>query len=563
MSISNILQKLNSRDTNLIPHFSKFSKTISFFLIIILITFLSKNIFAAGNILKEKQDDIEKGNNQEAWLNSAMGNNLVSTLQLVAGKVPFEEDGSVKLEGYIPGGAIGASNNMVATLYSQPVSGLVYIAQIKDNFLGKPTYAQGVAFNSTSSLQPLLPIWKTLRNITYSLFSLVFISIGIMIMLRIKISPQAIVTVQNAVPKLITALILVTFSYAIAGLIIDISNIFLSLCLAIFFSAKGTGLGDDLFGIQISGSGIPIISWVGDGIKWIYNSIAGIFGYHPYSLTSLTNSNFGTLNDLTTRAIPAASGIALGEIAGQVFLGVLLGGIGSFALGGLGKDVAGTIGSVLGDAGGSLVGTLILPLIISLLIVFWLIKLYFGLLKCYITLILKIIIGPLEIGLGAFPNMKMGFSSWIMSIIANISVFPITVIFLVFINYLTDLFSTGNLWAPSQLSLSPFVSTVGTNANIISAGIGIAGIAMLAKLPSMIPEFIFQLKPSPWGKAIGESFAPVNKAASGAGRGGANLAGKYMEETVGGFDENGNTSAQGWRKGVGRVGQALGYFSKK
>jgi len=27
----------------------------------------------------------------------------------------------------------------------------------------------------------------------------------------------------------------------------------------------------------------------------------------------------------------------------------------------------------------------------------------------------------------------------------------------------------------------------------------------------MIPEFIFSLKPSPWGKAIGESFASIGK----------------------------------------------------
>jgi len=43
-----------------------------------------------------------------------------------------------------------------------------------------------------------------------------------MIMFRIKINPQTAITIQLALPKLIITLLLITFSYAIAGFMIDI-----------------------------------------------------------------------------------------------------------------------------------------------------------------------------------------------------------------------------------------------------------------------------------------------------------------------------------------------------
>lgn len=507
MSSKTILHKLNRRETRLFPSINTLTQIIFIALIAITITFFTKNILAQ-NAFKDKQDAITKGNNQEAWLNEAMGSNMVSVTQMLTGKIPFQPDGSINLTGYIPSGAMGATTNMVASLYSQPVSGIEYIAQVKDSFLGKPAYAQGVGF---AGLQPLLPLWKTLRNVVYILASLVFVIMGIMIMLRVKISPQAVVTIQSAIPKVVTALILVTFSYAIAGLIIDISNLFLSLCLGLFFNAGGKSFGEDLFGIKIITGNFNPLSWLGNAVMWAINA-TGIFG-HPYSLTNLTNSDFGTLNDLAVRAIPAASGILLGEIVGQIFLGVLLGGIGSGIFGAAGQTLGSGLGSVVGNIGGGLLGGLLLPIVMAILIVIWLIKLYFGLLKCYITLIFKIIIGPLEIAVGAFPNTKIGFSSWIMSIIANISVFPITVLFLVFINYLTDLLTqgpiTGNitnpLWIPSQISMF----SLGGNANVVAAGIGLAGLGMLSKLPKLIPEVLFQIKPSLYGSAIGESYKPV------------------------------------------------------
>ena len=48
-------------------------------------------------------------------------------------------------------------------------------------------------------------------------------------MFRAKINPQTVVTIQSAIPKAVVALILVTFSYAIAGLMIDLMYLLIGL----------------------------------------------------------------------------------------------------------------------------------------------------------------------------------------------------------------------------------------------------------------------------------------------------------------------------------------------
>jgi len=68
-------------------------------------------------------------------------------------------------------------------------------------------------------------LWSVTRNIAYVGFVLVMIVVGFMIMFRSKVGGQTVVTIGNAIPKVIVGLVLVTFSFAIAGLILDISGI--------------------------------------------------------------------------------------------------------------------------------------------------------------------------------------------------------------------------------------------------------------------------------------------------------------------------------------------------
>jgi len=112
-----------------------------------------------------------------------------------------------------------SSNNtpgtFLAFIGSNPVSGVVYTKNLLNKFhIVSPVYAQGIGFNAANSIMEL---WKVTRNISYMLLVLIVIVMAFMIMFRVKISPQVIISVQSALPKLIIAVILITFSYAIAG----------------------------------------------------------------------------------------------------------------------------------------------------------------------------------------------------------------------------------------------------------------------------------------------------------------------------------------------------------
>ncbi len=153
------------------------------------------------------------------------------------------------------GGAVDNFSNLIAKLYANPpASTETYIADLLHSaHIVQPAYAQGLGF---ASLTPILPAWKTFRNISYFFFVIIAIVIGLMIMLRQKMGSAA-VTAQQALPKIVVAMLAVTFSYAVAGLLIDIMYIAMFF-LAGLFNATDLATGNifDLMGRLIkSGAG--------------------------------------------------------------------------------------------------------------------------------------------------------------------------------------------------------------------------------------------------------------------------------------------------------------------
>lgn len=106
-------------------------------------------------------------------------------------------------------------------MYAHPAaSGLSEIRSALASFdPAAPAHAQGYGFQSTAGLRPL---WSASRNMVYFLMVVLLIASGFMIMFRVKINPQTAINLQLMIPKIIITLLLVTFSYAIAGLVIDL-----------------------------------------------------------------------------------------------------------------------------------------------------------------------------------------------------------------------------------------------------------------------------------------------------------------------------------------------------
>lgn len=121
---------------------------------------------------------------------------------------------------YIPGGAMKSMAGLITSLSSPPVSTHEYFAYLGRKLnLVSPAYAQGFGYEALNSL---LNLWNAFKNLSYVFFIIVFVVTGFAIMFRAKIDPQTVINMQNALPRIVVGLILVTFSYAIAGLFVDL-----------------------------------------------------------------------------------------------------------------------------------------------------------------------------------------------------------------------------------------------------------------------------------------------------------------------------------------------------
>ncbi len=118
------------------------------------------------------------------------------------------------------GGLLGMINQGIGTMYTPTFGSQDYFRYVASDFsLVKTSYA--AAYTGFDGLSPVLGLWKTTRDIAYYLLIIAFIFIGIGVMLRLKIDPRTVMTVQNQIPRVIICIILITFSYAFAGLMID------------------------------------------------------------------------------------------------------------------------------------------------------------------------------------------------------------------------------------------------------------------------------------------------------------------------------------------------------
>lgn len=341
--------------------------------------------------------------------------------------------------------AASSINNLIAMIYANPpASSVEYFADLGQRLnLVKPVYAQGTGFKG---LSPILPIWKAFRNIAYLFFTIIFVVMGFAIMFRVKLNPQTVISIQNAIPRVIIALLLVTFSYAIAGFLIDLLYVFLSLSITVASS----------FGL------IPL-----EDIDTIKESfLSGGFG-----ATTLT---------------------MFGSVPGGIWKGVgLIGALVGFA-------VTIITGNILVAAGSAVGGAVIFELILAIIIVYVLFKLFLGLLKAYIGIILAVIFAPLQIMLNALPGQNT-FGSWLRGLLANIAVFPGVAIFLLIARAIMNQLETASLWQAPLL---------GASGSIIAGLIGLGMLLIIHKVPDMIKEAL-EIKPFPYGAAIGEGLKPV------------------------------------------------------
>lgn len=441
---------------------------------------------------------------------------------MLSGYDPITQSGNclginpqTKKIGYVTGGngALGFMGSMIGYTYSIPVSGGQYMAYMGSHFgLAHPAYAQtfGPGFQG---LTPLLTIWVGFRNITYLIFVILFTLLGLAIILRVKVDARTVMTIQNQIPKIIIGLILVTFSFAIAGFLVDFMYISVYVVLIVFnqisphpnpsiFKSVFT-YTNSLFApsVPIGGDFLGIISITWNISRNIQQIVTGMFqSIIPTEIGAIFESPF-----LIFTAV--GSGVCRG--------------LGAFGIGNLPK-----VGDAI-DGGCSVIqnypalllgaiGQLLAFIVILIALLFTLFRIWFSLIKSYAFIIVDTCIGPLWIVLGLFPGSTLGFGKWFRHLVAHLAMFPLVIGVLLLGKVIMDSIQYGGVFdvaGKSQLFAPPLLGNIGGN----NAFAAFVGFGFILSIPQLMEKTKTGLQAPNFGLvAIG---AAIGAARAVAGRG--------------------------------------------
>lgn len=378
----------------------------------------------------------------------------------------------------------GLSTTALAMYQNPPAETKTYIADVGQTlgFMPKKAQAQGIGF---SGLAALLELWKSFRNIAYALLAVILIVVGFMVMFRKKIDPKTVVTVQNAIPRIVIALLLVTFSYAIVGVMIDLMYLAIVMIVSIVSGAAGPALGQSvsLFttGGSCVGSGTGAVE-IGAGTATTEKVASVLFNGGVGGLMQFfMGSGFQAWDDIAAML----TGGFDPKTTAAYFI------------------VPGLIGALVGGGKGLFTGLVSAPILLTLIIlivlIFGFIRLVFMLIDAYINIIISLLTAPFHLMMEAVPGTN-AFANWFKNLLSKIIVFPITAVLLLVAAILTSQNVATSIWAP------PMLSTGGGTFGMA----GIIGLGMLLVIPTVVGGIQKGLKAEPLVPGgVGPIFGPL------------------------------------------------------
>lgn len=467
-------------------------------------------------------------NNVPRNLNTLTQNTIISVLSsavcMLSGMDPLDPENGRCLGINTKTGTIGYTEKgsggiqlmagLIGGTFSIPISGSDYAVYALDNFgVTKKAFAQtknetqfGVGFNR---LKPLVTIWSRFRDIAYLAFVLAFTIIGLAIMFRVKIDARTVMTIQNQIPKIVIALVLVTFSYAIAGFMIDLMYVAMYLIILTFNTLTPTNIdvNANIFGVvnkafsvgwntPVASGNIPGIIGLTGELSW---GVSRVMGELATDFLSSTISAF-----FQSFFVPFQ---AISSIGCGAFSIISTGGLGLIGyipiVGDLFKSIPG-IGGLFGGASCNFLETffkyffislftIITFLIILVTILFSLFRVWFTLIKSFAYVLADAMIAPLWIAAGIFPGSKLTFTTWLRHLSGHLSVFPMTFAVIFLGKTMMDAVSSGN----GQLFSPPLIGSQLGGNSIVAAFIGFGFIislhSILDKTRKVVGAFDFGL----------------------------------------------------------------------
>ncbi len=388
------------------------------------------------------------------------------------------------------GGVLGFLSTQVGTLYHQPISSVEYINYMSSNFgLVEQTYATnqqpqngGAICNGNvnnmgygfCSMYPIMGIWQFVRNIAYALLVIAFVVLALGIMLRFKIDARNVMTLQNQIPRVIIAILLITFSYTLAGAMVDLMWTVTYMGMSMITSNSQTTMCD-----YTNNTTSPIdqsaqkhlVQTPMAYVNAIFSESCG--GLPARGISKISNDTGGAVGDMITQLTFS-------------FLGINYTRPPRCSLTSLGECI---------PAGIALIVSSIIKLIMLVTIIITLFRLWFNLLKTAVLFLVYTVMGPIYIVLGLLPGRPLGFENWLKHIFAYLLTFPVIAWMLTFAIILATEFKSKS--DPNNLFLPPLVG----NSNMDNFGSLIAfGLILLT--PGM-PDAI-KAKLTPQGLGLGK-----------------------------------------------------------
>lgn len=326
----------------------------------------------------------------------------------------------------------------IAPFTVPPASGIAYIKDSIDNagLVTKASAAEGIGF---ASLKGFLPIWRAFRNVTYLILVIAIIVLGFMIMFQFKIDSHTVISVQNSLPRIVIALLVITFSYAIAGLMVDAMYLLILLIFDVFSRTGISGMETQSLQSSYLTSNILNFNFFYENNRssshliysplWIYlDTLRNIYILVPIWLKSIIKTILAFAETFIAIRFANNSGELSQKILGDLRITT-----------GVGVDfkAAGPLGILIG----ALIGYQWAPIIIFLVavgialmgILFLYFRIVFLLINSYVQIIITLIFAPFFLLGEAIPGQN-SFTSWLRRLIGHLLAFPTVITFMLVIH---------------------------------------------------------------------------------------------------------------------------------
>lgn len=436
-----------------------------------------------------------------------------------------------------PQGLVGFMGQYISILYVPTVSSSQYMGYLADNFgIVKKTYAAAPGGTNCAAsfgygfcgLTPVFTLWTGMRDIAYMMLTVLFIVIGIGVMLRFKVDPRTVMTLQNQIPRVVIAIILITFSYAIAGFMVDL--MWTTTYAGINFISSASPTSEIC--LTKNSQPQPIAQVIDQQLIDNPLSFVNTLFKGP-NIANANNPNCAT-EGIDSGVLSLASNISqsFGDLVNQILndLFNINAGCG-FSLNPF-ADLACITKSAFGTAL-LWITEQIVKLVIIIAILISMFRLWFELIKCYVTFLIFVILGPIWIVFGLIPGRPLGFEKWLRIIFSNLAAFPVVAFLLVFARVLVD---SGNhpgvLGAATTASSNPQVlaaaTTAGSSVTVpfvvntnISSEMSFAALAIMlivATMPAQIKNSMKATGQGKYGSTVAAGLGFAAGAATSPGR---------------------------------------------